>query len=356
MVGCVLVRDGEVVGEGYHARFGGPHAEVVALEAAGDRSRGATAFVSLEPCAHYGQTPPCTLALLEAGVSRVVFGGADPGTESGGGAESLGRAGVEILGPVLTQEEAIRENAAFFWSAGSSMTPTRATPSPEPTPSIPDRPHVTLKLALSVDGRINGPPGARTHLSGPEALNWVQELRAGFDGILVGGETARIDDPLLTVRGPRQPVRPPVRILLDRTAGIGGNARVFQDRGEGAAPVAIFVSRQAREAEMERLEALGAAVHPVRETARGLDLGEVMHVLRETGVHALLCEGGGRLAASLLEEGMVNRLHLLLAPALLGPDGVPAVDGTPSLNGFVPSHTPQVLGRDVLLTYDRVGG
>ena len=253
--------------------------------------------------------------------------------------------------PALSAEEGARENPAFFHSHGDLGSRSGRDSSGTDTAAPEGRPHVTVKLAMSLDGRINEPGGSRTAISGPPANAWVHQLRAGFDAILVGGETARIDDPLLTVRGDREPIRAPMRVLLDRKAALPAAARVFN---EGEAPVVVFVSRQAREADMERLEALGAAVHPVAERSGALDLVEVLRVLGELGARSVLCEGGGRLAGSLIDGGMVGRIHLLMAPQLIGPEGVPALAGTPDLSGFEPSHTPLLLGRDVLLSYDRV--
>ena len=170
------------MGEGWHEEYGGPHAEVNAIRSAGDAARGATAYVSLEPCSHHGQTPPCSESLLKAGVARVVFGASEPGDETGGGGELMEQAGVEVVGPATDVRTFHEVDPAFFYT-------TRY-----------QRPYLALKLAVSLDGRIAARAGERTPLTGDDANREVHRLRSGFDAVLVGGETARVDDPLLTVR------------------------------------------------------------------------------------------------------------------------------------------------------------
>ncbi len=168
MVGCVLAREGRVIAEGWHEELGGAHAEVNALKRAGKQARGATAYVSLEPCDHFGRTPPCSSALVQAGIARVVYGATDPGPESGGGSQTLRAGGVDVVGPVLDGEEARRENPAFFFNQEHGAT------------------YVALKLAQTLDGRIAEAPGCRTAITGPEARQETHRLRAGFDGVMVG--------------------------------------------------------------------------------------------------------------------------------------------------------------------------
>src|SRR3954464_13974842 len=200
MVGAVVVRDGVVVGEGYHARYGEPHAEVVALRAAGDRANGATMYVTLEPCNHFGKTPPCTEAIIAARVSRVVIAAADPTALAGGGARYLAEYGVQV--DFGTEEPAALElNAPFFFAATN-----------------PDRPWVTLKLALSSDGRMNDPRGDRRWISNEQSRAEVHHLRANVDAIAVGLGTVRADDPQLTARGPIRPRNAPLRVVFDRDA------------------------------------------------------------------------------------------------------------------------------------------
>ncbi len=339
MVGCVVVRDGRVVGEGWHEVFGGPHAETVALEAAGAAAAGATVFVSLEPCRHEGKTPACTRALLASGVARVVYGAADPGEASGGGGRDLASAGVEVVGPVFDDARARRLNPAFHLQR-------------------PDRPWVALKLATSLDGGLAEAPGRRTPLTGAEAVAEVHHLRAGFDGIMVGGVTARVDDPLLTVRHAIEPRVPPVRIVLDPDASLPSNAALFGDVDR--VPLWVFTRQDASEAELERLEAAGASVHPVPSQdaePRGLNLARVLRVCRDGGLTALLCEGGGRLGTALVQSSLVDRLYLFVAPRILGSRAVPAFPGWPPValgrDGWEAAGPPRVLGPDTLFVLDR---
>jgi diaminohydroxyphosphoribosylaminopyrimidine deaminase/5-amino-6-(5-phosphoribosylamino)uracil reductase len=338
MVGCVLVKNGRTVGEGWHRSFGGPHAETVALDDAGSSARGATAYVSLEPCRHDGKTPACTRALQAAGVARVVFGAADPGSASGGGGAELAAAGIEVVGPVMTPRQARRENPAFF------HVQTRTTP------------YVAAKLALSLDGYIAAAPGERTALTGEAAAVETHRLRAGFDAIVVGSTTARVDDPLLTVRHGQSCRRPPVRIVLDADADLSHEAALFDD--VGSVPVWVVCAEDAAESAMERLEGAGARVHPVARGADGVgvDPHAVAALCREAGLTALLLEGGGRVVASFAAAELLHRLHLLVAPRLLGAGGVPAfpgwADGGPAV-GWHPAAPPRVLGDDTMLIYDR---
>lgn len=335
MVGCVLVRDGEVVAEGFHGVFGGPHAEIVALERALSEAEGATAYVSLEPCNHRGKTPPCTQALIEAGVRRVVYGAADPGARSGGGGDALRAAGVEVSGPVWGAEEARAENPAFMYVA------------------CHEAPFVAVKLAMSLDARIAAAPGAPTQITGSEAAREVHRLRTGYDAIMVGAGTARADDPRLTVRLVPRGRRPARRMVLAPDADLSTEAALFSDIEE--APLHVFCRLDASEAAIERLEAAGAHVHPVKHTDGRLDLDAVARVSWELGVQSILCEGGSRLAASLLKERRVQRFYLFVAPTTLGASGLPAFPEDVELDwsDFRLAQPPEGFGRDTLIVLDR---
>lgn len=335
MVGCVLVRDGEVVGEGYHAEFGGPHAEIVALQGAGSRAEGATAYVSLEPCDHQGKTPPCSQALVQAGVRRVVFGASDPGEEPGGGAATLHRAGITVQGPVWDEALARAENPAFFHTA------RHATP------------FVAVKMAQSLDGCIADAPGRRARITGAEAEAHTHALRTGFDAILVGAGTARADNPLLTVRLAGAGRVPPARMLLDPRAELPSDAAVFRDAA--TIPVHVFTRRDARELELERLEAAGAHVHPVPFHKAGLDLVAVLSMAWGLGIRSILCEGGAALASALLRQDLAQRLYIWVAPFTVGPGGVTAFSGVEreAWERFRPVIEPERHGRDTLLVLDR---
>jgi diaminohydroxyphosphoribosylaminopyrimidine deaminase / 5-amino-6-(5-phosphoribosylamino)uracil reductase len=338
LVGCVIANEKGAVSEGYHKSFGGPHAEIVALEEARSAAADATVYVSLEPCNHHGKTPPCSRALLDAGVRRVVYGARDPGTGSGGGGAALREGGVEVVGPVWGDREGRAENPGFFHTAAH------------------DTPFVALKLAMSLDARIAARSGERTRITGVEAEREVHRLRTGFDAIMVGAGTVRADDPRLTARlvpAGREPAR---RLILDSDATLPTDAAVFEDED---APVHVFVRAEAAESAIERLEEAGAHVHPVRRGEAGLELDDVLEVCWDIGVRSILCEGGSRLGAGLLREGRAHRVYLFVAPVTLGDAGVPAfpadaekLDWTP----YEPAFDPGLHGRDALWVLDRQEG
>ena len=335
LVGCVLVEDGAVVGEGWHAEVGGPHAEVVALEQAGEAARGSTAYVSLEPCRHTGRTPPCTDALVRAGVGRVVFGATDPTGEAGGGADVLRAAGVEVSGPHFSRDRAREENPAFFHWAERG------------------RPWVAVKLAQTLDGRISR-PGAQTRITGDAAEQWVHALRAGFDAVLVGSATARTDDPRLTVRGEVVPLRQPARLIADTGARLSPQARVFEDIGE--APVHVFVAEDAPAERCDALATAGARVHRISRVPDGVDPAALVSEAAACGYRSVLCEGGGALAASLVRAGVVERLHVLVSPWVLGEDGVPGFRGPvgrEAWEGWSVARARATVEPDALITFRR---
>ena len=336
-VGCILVRDGEVVGEGWHSKVGGPHAEVHAIRTAGCRARGATAYVSLEPCDHFGRTPPCTVALLEAGISRVVYGAEDPGPESSGGGNRLRAHGLEVLGPVFNSREARRENPAFFFNHENHQT------------------YVAVKLAQTLDGRIAETPGSRTEITGAEARLETHRLRAGFDGMLVGSGTALVDNPFLTVREYEDWARQPTRVVLDTRARLSPDSNLFRDIPQ--APLVIFTSRDAPAERVERMREAGGTVYRVGEEEPGLSLSSVLDTCWSSGLRSLLCEGGSRLASELIRGGLAQRLYLFMAPFVLGEQGVPAFTGLGSRGiwkAWDVAAPPRTLGRDILMTFDRV--
>ncbi|MFC1575478.1 RibD family protein, partial [Gemmatimonadota bacterium] len=217
------------------------------------------------------------------------------------------------------------------------------------------RSYVALKLAQTLDGRIAAAPGQRTSISGSPAVQEVHRLRAGFDGILVGSGTVRVDDPLLTVRGEAPCRKPPARVVLDTRARTSPGASLFQD--VATSPVIIFTGEDASELAMEELEDAGAQVHPVPRDADGVSLDAVLQICWEIGLRSLFCEGGATLASVLLRTGQARRLFLFVAPFVLGPRGVPAFPEAGSRElweGWVPAFPPSLFGRDALLTFDRV--
>lgn len=328
MVGCVLLRDGIVVGEGWHPEFGARHAEPLALEAAGDLARGATAVVTLEPCAHHGKQPPCTEALIAAGVRRVVVAVADPDPAAGGGARRLREAGIEVAFGTLA-DEVRRQNAAFLHRHAN-----------------PGRPWTVLKLAVSLDGRIADAAGRSRWISGEPARAWVHWLRAGFDAIGVGGTTAGIDDPALTVRGNVTPRRAPLRVLFAGAAGVSAGIQAVATATE----IPTLVVARPGTPGQPAWEAAGAT------TLMAETLSEAMGRLWDAGVQSLLVEGGGRLAGGMLAHGLVDRCCLVQAPIFLGAGGVPAVVGVdasvPDAERWLPVER-RALGADTLLVLDR---
>jgi len=296
LVGAVVVKDGVVVGEGAHRQFGGQHAEIEALAAAQGQTRGGTLYVTLEPCTHHGKTPPCVDAIISTGLSRVIIAVRDPNPEAGGGVERLRAAGIQVDEGLLA-DQAVELNAPFQNSFTS------------------DRPWVTLKLALSMDGAIAAASRKPGWLTGPEARRRVHHLRAGSDAIGVGMGTVLSDDPLLTVRDVDPPRVAPTRVIFSRTGRLPLTSRLAQRTDE--APVIVFATMPDPSYD-HALRGLGV------EVITSTSLMEALRILRTRGVHSLLVEGGASLAASLLEEDLVDRVVLFQAPVLLGEGALPA--------------------------------
>ena len=319
LVGAVVVRDGEIVGEGYHPRAGAPHAEALALEAAGERARGATVYVSLEPCDHFGRTPPCSLALIGAGVARVVLAARDPNPLAQGGMARLLAAGVAVVAGLL-EREAWEQNEAFFTAVRRG------------------RPFVLLKAALTLDGRVATRLGDARYVSSEASRRVAQAYRQWLPAVMVGVGTVLKDDPALTVRDPDfrpfplmlepPPLRDPLKVVLDTEARTPPTARLFQEgpRGE-AARVLILAGQGAPKERLKALEAAGARVEELPREGGRVSLVKAMALLWEEGVDGVLLEGGPRLAAAFLERGLVDKLALFLAPKLLG-------EGRGLLEGF----------------------
>ena len=331
LVGAVVLAGDAVVGEGYHAEYGGPHAEVVALQGARERARGATLVVNLEPCTHHGKTPPCTDAILEAGVARVVAAIPDPDPQARGGAALLRARSVAVSVGLLAEAGAAL-NAPFLFAREQE-----------------ERPFVALKLATSIDGRIADAAGSSQWVSGEAAREHVHWLRAGFDAIAVGGTTALRDNPQLTVRGPVTPRRPPVRVVFDRRAMLNLGVQLVSTARE--VPTWVMSSLDAPSSSVTQLENSGVRVF------RPTTLWDGLRMLRDAGIQSLLCEGGGALGARLLADGLVDRLYWVQAPVWLGEGAVPAFPGVPAHPlAAAPRWTPverRALGSDTLLVLDR---
>jgi diaminohydroxyphosphoribosylaminopyrimidine deaminase/5-amino-6-(5-phosphoribosylamino)uracil reductase len=331
LVGAVILQSGELVAEGWHPEFGDRHAEAVALAGAGERARGATMVVTLEPCAHQGKQPPCTDAIIRSGIRRVVAAMRDPNPLAAGGSERLREAGVEVeVGPLA--EAAAAQNAMFLHRVAH-----------------PGRPYVALKLATTLDGRIADGFGRSRWISGEPARDYVQWLRAGFDAIAVGGRTARLDDPSLTVRGAVRPRVPPKRIVFDRLADLSPQLTLVRTAAE--TPTIVVVSPEADASKVKRLNTAGVAI------LQAESLESSLRTLRDQGVESLLVEGGGQLAGALLRQGLVDRYYWIQAPIWLGEEAVPALSGLPA-RGLDQAERWRVierraLGEDTLLVLDR---
>lgn len=305
-VGAVVLRDGQVVGVGFHARAGDAHAEVAALREAGEAARGGSLVVTLEPCNHHGRTPPCTEAILRAGVSRVVYASADPNPHVDGGGASLLRArGVSVsAGFGALQPEADRLIAPWrtFITRG--------------------RPFVTLKLAMSLDGRIATRGGESRWITGPEARADGHALRAACDAILVGSGTVLADDPALTVRH-APVVRPPARVVIDSALRTPVDAALVRTAREVPTWLVTLDGRDAR-----RFEDLGVSILRVPEGAGGrVDLSAALRLLAQRGIVVALCEGGGGLHGALVDARLVDRVVAYIAPMLIGGAGATAAVG-----------------------------
>lgn len=306
-VGCVLVKDGRIVGRGWTQPGGRPHAETVALAQAGDSAQGATAYVTLEPCSHHGKTPPCAEALAAAGVARVVVAARDPDPRvNGTGIERLRSAGV-VVEVGLRGEEARAVNAGFFSRV------------------LEGRPLVTLKLASTLDGRIALHDGQSRWITGETARAWAHGLRASSDAIMIGSGTALADDPLLTCRLPGLEDRSPVRIVVDSRLRIPLTARLFATARE--VPTWVFTVRGANAIRLGALRDCGVDVLELERDAAGFPrLDHVLRTLGDRGITRVLVEGGARLAASCLQHGLADRIEWFRAPSLIGGDGLPAVE------------------------------
>ncbi len=332
-VGAIVVKGDRVLGRGWTGKGGRPHAETEALGRAGEAARGATLYVSLEPCCHWGETPPCTEAIIAAGIGRVVCALEDPDPRvKSGGMRRLREAGI-ALEEGLCAEEAAEVNAGFL----SRMTR--------------GRPLVTLKLATSLDGRIATRSGESRWITGDLARERAHLLRASHDAVLVGTGTVLADDPLLTCRLPGLADRSPVRVALDRRLEIPLSARIVADAR--AHPIWLLASRQADARRREALVEGGIEVVEIEgESADGLDLGAALRALAARGITRLLIEGGARLAASLLKARLADRLAWFHAPLVIGGDGEPAlaelgIDALADAPAFEPISV-EAVGEDVL--------
>lgn len=296
LVGCVIAQGAEIIGEGWHRQYGGPHAEVEALTVAGPRAAGATVYVTLEPCCHFGKTPPCTQALIAAGVRRVVAAMADPfAAVAGRGAEQLRTAGIDVeLG--LCEPEARSLNAPYLKLLSSG------------------KPWVLAKWAMTLDGKLATRTGQSRWISGDESRRRAHELRGRVDAIIIGSGTAAADDPLLTARppGPRQAVR----VVVDSAARLSPESQLARTARE--VPVIVAASRDASAANRHRLQSAGCEVLALSATRHGQRLDELLAELGRRRMTNVLVEGGSRLLGNLLDLGQIDEVHVFVAPRLFG--------------------------------------
>jgi len=329
-VGAVVVKNKRIVGMGFHPKAGQPHAEIYALKEAGRHARGAAIYVTLEPCCTTGKTPPCTDAIIQSGVKRVVYGCVDPNPVHAGKADKiLRRAGIEVKHHVLSDE------------CSELIAPFK-------TRILQHRPYVTLKLACSLDGRIADAGGASKWITGEEARKAVHQLRRTVDGIMVGAETLRKDNPALL------PIpahgRKPLRIVLAGKKRLPVNARVFTDR-QASRTIVFAASGQKVLKQKKAIEKNGARLVVVPARKDALSIPAVMRKLSDMNCMHIVCEGGGLLAASLLREKLTDRIFMFYAPIVLGGHAKPSVGGFGWKLNDAPAFDIQyteLMGRDIL--------
>jgi len=331
VVGCVIVKGDEVVATGFHRRFGGDHAEVAALKKAGKRARGAELFVTLEPCSTFGKTPPCTDAIIKAGVARVVIAARDPTQPDA--VKILRRAGIKVDIGAL-EAEAEEQNAPFFKLKCRSL------------------PYIIAKWAMTADGKIATHTGDSCYITGERARRFVHRLRARCNAIMVGINTVLKDDPMLDVR--LVSGRNPMRIIVDGLARTPTTSRIA--RTARAIRTIIATTKNAPQRRLNSLARLGCEIWRLRATRRGVDLKHLMQRLGKEQITTVLVEGGGTLHASLLEQDLVDRVYVFVAPKIIGGEqaitpvegvGVKAVAKAKRLRTV----QRRTLGDDILIEY-----
>lgn len=335
MVGAVLVKDGHIIGKGYHRRVGAPHAEVEALRQAGEAARGADLYVTLEPCNHQGRTPPCTQAVLAAGVRRVVIAALDPNPQvAGGGAEYLKSQGVVVETGVL-EEEARRLNEAWFHWVATGL------------------PWVIAKAACSLDGKIATASGESQWLTGPAARAYGHRLRHRVDAILVGIETALADDPQLTTRLPRGRGQDPIRVVLDSRLRLPLTAKLLHL--DSPAPTWVACTSEAPKEKIKAIKDLGAEVIVFPPDAGRVPLKPLLKLLGQQQVQSLLVEGGAEVLGAFFDQRLVNQCYFFFAPKILGGQKAPGVVGGLGVTHLGEAHIARELrirrvGVDILVS------
>lgn len=334
MVGAVLVKDGEIVGTGFHQRAGEPHAEIIALREAGDKACGATLYTNLEPCSHFGRTPPCTDALIRAEVRKVVMATSDPNPlVAGNGAAGLKQAGIKVKNGVL-EEKAKRLNEVFFKYITTGM------------------PFVVAKSAMTLDGKIATRTGKSRWISGEKSRKFVHRLRSMCDGIMVGVNTVIEDDPMLNVRLEREGSHNPPRIIVDSRARLPLSAAVVTTARQFRTILAT--TALAPEAKLSSLRSCGVEVLVLPDKEEKVDLRALMQALGRKEISILLVEGGGNLNYGLLQENLIDKLYCFVAPLLFGGKDAPTPlegegVGEPDQSWLVENIEIKQLERDLLI-------
>lgn len=314
MVGAVIVKNGHIIAEGYHKKAGRPHGEIEALRKAGKKARGAQLFVNLEPCCHQGRTPPCTDTIIESGLKEVFIGMRDPNPRvAGRGIRQLKRAGIAVHTGLMKQE-CQRLNEVFVKYIQTGM------------------PLVTLKSALSLDGKIATPTGESQWITGPEARERVHQMRDQVDAILVGAGTVLKDNPRLTTRLKKGKGRNPARVILDARAEIPLKARVFHHADRDR--IIYVTTNKASTSRVSRLTNRGIRVHVFSRKSNHIQLKKLIKILGKMEIASVLLEGGSGINASALKDGIVDKVVLFFAPLIIGGESSPGVVGGPGIKSL----------------------
>lgn len=338
LVGAVIVKDGKIIGEGYHKKAGTPHAEIHALDAAGNEARGATLYVSLEPCCHQGRTPPCTEAIIKSGIKRVVIATLDPNPKvAGGGWQRLKEAGIDAEYGLL-QEAAAELNEVFFKYIQSGL------------------PYVALKTAMTLDGKIAAGSGDSRWITGPEARQYVHQLRNTYDAIMVGIGTVLADNPQLNTRLDESQGRDPIRIIIDNQLDLPLNSIIARSSREQ--PSLVFCGNQIDEDKASELTRLGVEIIKT-ELENGLvPVQQVLTILAQREITSILVEGGAELNASLIEKGLVDKFYWFIAPKIIGGRKAKSPVGGSGCQFMREALELRIrdiksLGRDILITAEK---
>jgi len=337
VVGAVLVKSGEIVAKGYHKKAGLPHAEIIALRKAGGKARGADLYVNLEPCCHHGRTPPCTEAIIAAGIKRVILGIRDPNLlVSGRGIRFLRKQGVEVVTGVLRRDcEKINESFVKYITTG--------------------RPWVILKSAFSLDGKIATRTGDSRWITGSKARAYVHRLRSRVDAVLVGAETVRVDDPQLTVRPKKKGVQNPARVIVAGKNTISLSAKIFNNAHKER--VIYATSASLSSARKKKFKEIGVEVLLVKHKKKQVDLPLLMDKLGEMEITSIMIEGGSEISGNALKEKLIDKVIYFLAPKIIGGKNAPGPvggQGIAKLKDFIQVKEMSVekLGNDLVIEGD----